>query len=410
MGSPPPRRRSPPTRTSRSTRRRRCGRGPKSEITEEQYHEFYKHVAHDFEPPLAYSHARVEGRQEYTQLLFIPQRAPFDLWDRDHRHGIKLYIRRVFIMDDAEQLMPAYLRFVRGVDRLERSAAQRVARDPAAVGGRRADPRGVGQARARPARRSGRQSARQVRDVLEGVRPRVQGRRGRGHRQQGTHRQAAAVRLDACRFSRADGVARRLCRADEEGQDAIYYITADGFSAAKNSPHLEVFRKLGVEVLLMSDRVDEWVLSSLTEFDGKPLQSVASGDLDLEQAGRRAGEAGRRRSRKARTRTARAHPGRARGARQRRAPDAAPDRFAGLPGQRRARHEHAPRAPAEGGGPERARQQAGARDQPGPPDRGALEAGVRRERCSPTGARSCSTRRCWPRAASSTTRRRSSSA
>ncbi len=100
---------------------------PKSEITEEQYHEFYKHVAHDFEPPLAYTHARVEGRQEFTQLFFIPQRAPFDLWDREHRHGIKLYVRRVFIMDDAEQLLPPYLRFVRGIDRLERSAAERLA-------------------------------------------------------------------------------------------------------------------------------------------------------------------------------------------------------------------------------------------------------------------------------------------
>ena len=104
-----------PTRTSRSTRRRRSGRDPKSEITEEQYHEFYKHVAHDFEPPLAYTHAKVEGRQEFTQLFYIPQRAPFDLWDREHRRGIKLYVRRVFIMDDAEQLMPPYLRFVRGM-------------------------------------------------------------------------------------------------------------------------------------------------------------------------------------------------------------------------------------------------------------------------------------------------------
>jgi molecular chaperone HtpG len=103
------------TRTSRSTRRRRSGARPKSEITDEQYHEFYKHVAHDFEPPLAWTHAKVEGRQEFTQLFFIPQRAPFDLWDREHRRGLKLYVRRVFIMDDAEQLMPAYLRFVRGV-------------------------------------------------------------------------------------------------------------------------------------------------------------------------------------------------------------------------------------------------------------------------------------------------------
>ena len=127
---------------------------PKSEITEEQYHEFYKHVAHDFEPPLAYSHSKVEGRQEYTQLLFIPQRAPYDLWDREHRHGIKLYVRRVFIMDDAEQLMPAYSAIRPRRDRLERSAAQRLPGNPAAIARRRDDSQRVGQTHPDPARRS----------------------------------------------------------------------------------------------------------------------------------------------------------------------------------------------------------------------------------------------------------------
>ena len=177
---------------------------PKSEITEEQYHEFYKHVAHDFEPPLAYSHAKVEGRQEYTQLLFIPQRAPFDLWDRDHRHGIKLYVRRVFIMDDAEQLMPAYLRFVRGVidsSDLPLNVSREILQQSRDVETIRAA------------------SVKRVLGLLDDlaehhpdkyatfwkrVRPRVQGRRGRGRRQQGAHRQAAAIRVDAwrCRTSR----------------------------------------------------------------------------------------------------------------------------------------------------------------------------------------------------------------
>ena len=170
---------------------------PKSEITEEQYHEFYKHVAHDFEPPLAYSHAKVEGRQEYTQLLFIPQRAPFDLWDRDHRHGIKLYVRRVFIMDDAEQLMPAYLRFVRGVidsSDLPLNVSREILQQSRDVETIRAA------------------SVKRILGLLDDlaehqpdkyaafwkrVRPRVQGRRGRGCRQQGAHRQAAAIRVDA---------------------------------------------------------------------------------------------------------------------------------------------------------------------------------------------------------------------
>ena len=207
---------------------------------------------------------------------------------------------------------------------------------------------------------------------------------------------------DAQTVSLADYVGRM-----KEGQDAIYYITADGFSAAKNSPHLEVFRKLGVEVLLMYDRVDEWVVSALTEFEGKPLQSVARGDLDLGKLGRRgrtgdAGDAARRVQG-----PARAHAGRAQGARQRRAGDAPPDRFAGLPGQRRARHQHEPRASAEGVGPEGADRQADPRDQPAASDRRATEGRIGRRAGSRTGATSCSIRRRWPRAVSSTTPRRS---
>ena len=237
---------------------------PKSEITEEQYQEFYKHVAHDFEPPLAYAHAKVEGRHEYTQLFFIPQRAPFDLWDREHRHGIKLYVRRVFIMDDAEELMPAYLRFVRGDHRLDRSAAQRLARDPAAVARTsQADPGRVGQARARRCSRTWpTNQPDEVRDVLEGVRPRPQGRHRRGRGEPRPDRQAAAVRVDHERRRRADRLARRLRRPDEgrAGRDLLHHRRQLS-AAARNSPHLEVFRKLGVEVLLMYDRIDEWVVS-----------------------------------------------------------------------------------------------------------------------------------------------------
>ncbi|MEP6917124.1 MAG: molecular chaperone HtpG [Acidobacteriota bacterium] len=254
---------------------------PKSEITEEQYHEFYKHVAHDAEPPLAYAHARVEGRQEYIQLFFIPAQAPFDLWDRDHRRGIKLYVRRVFIMDDAEQLMPAYLRFVRGIidsNDLPLNVSREI----------------LQQSRDVRAIRSA--SVKRVLGLLEdlaGKQPdkfatfwKAFGRvlkEGMGEEPANRDQLAKLLRFasthqgtDEQTVSLADYVGRM-----KEGQDAIYYITADGYPAARNSPHLEIFRKLGVEVLLMYDRVDEWVLSSLTEFEGKKLQSVSKGGLDL---------------------------------------------------------------------------------------------------------------------------------
>jgi molecular chaperone HtpG len=258
---------------------------PKSEITEAQYHEFYKHVAHDSEPPLAYSHARVEGRHEYTQLLFIPQRAPYDLWDRDHRHGIKLYVRRVFIMDDAEKLMPAYLRFVRGVidsSDLPLNVSREILQQSRDVETIRvaAIKRVLGlleDLAAHDAEKYATFWKEFGRVLKEGVAEDLVNK----------DRIAKLLRFastqgdsDAQTVSLADYVGRM-----KEGQDAIYYMTADGFSAAKNSPHLEVFRKLGVEVLLMYDRVDEWVVSALTEFDGKMLQSVARGDLDLGKLG-----------------------------------------------------------------------------------------------------------------------------
>jgi len=258
---------------------------PKSEITEEQYHEFYKHVAHDDEPPLAFSHARVEGRQEYTQLLFIPGRAPYDLWDREHRRGIKLYVKRVFIMDDAKQLMPEYLRFVRGVidsNDLPLNVSREILQQSKIVETIRAA------------------SVKRVLGLLDDLAAQHPEKYATFWKEFGRafkegivedpgnkERVAALLRFATTREDRdeqtvslADYVGRM-----KSGQDAIYYVTADGFPAAVHSPHLEIFRKKGIEVLLMYDRVDEWVVSALTEFDGKPLRSVTKGDLNLAAIG-----------------------------------------------------------------------------------------------------------------------------
>ena len=254
---------------------------PKSEITEQQYEEFYKHVAHDFEAPMAYTHAKVEGRQEYTLLLFVPQRAPFDLWDREHRRGIKLYVRRVFIMDDAEQLMPAYLRFVRGVvdsNDLPLNISREILQHSKDV----------------EAIRSA--SVKRVLGLLEDLAEnqkdkytRVWHEFGRvikeGVGEDVANRDRVAKLLRFC-STLSDTEDQTVALSDyvsrmKDGQDKVYYITADSFAAARSSPHLEVFRKKGIEVLLMHDRVDEWVVSHLPEFDGRSLQSVAQGDLDL---------------------------------------------------------------------------------------------------------------------------------
>ena len=254
---------------------------PKNEITPEQYEAFYKHVAHDFQAPLAHVHARVEGKQEYTQLLYIPAHAPFDLYDREQRHGIKLYVRRVFIMDDAKQLMPAYLRFVRGVidsNDLPLNVSREILQESKDI----------------EAIRGG--SVKKVLGMLEDLASnqpekyltfwaefgRVM-KEGVGEDFANKERLAKLIRFAS---THADSEAQTVSLADyisrmKDGQDKIYFVTADSFAAAKNSPHLEIFRAKGVEVLLLSDRVDEWMTSHLTEFDGKPLQSVAKGDLDL---------------------------------------------------------------------------------------------------------------------------------
>jgi molecular chaperone HtpG len=254
---------------------------PKSEITEEQYNEFCKHVAHDVDPTLAWTHAKVEGRQEYTQLLFIPQRVPFDLWDRDHRRGIKLYVRRVFIMDDAEQLMPAFLRFVRGVidsNDLPLNVSREILQESRDVQTIRTA------------------SVKRVLGLLDDLAEhhvekfavfwREFGRvlkEGAAEDPANADRIAKLMRFASTHVDTED---QAVSLADyvgrmKDGQETIYYVRADGFSAARNSPQLEIFRKLGVEVLLLYDRVDEWVVTAITEFDGKPLRSVAKGGLDL---------------------------------------------------------------------------------------------------------------------------------
>ncbi len=254
---------------------------PRNEISDEEYREFYKHVAHDFEDPLAWSHNRIEGNLEYTSLLYIPKRAPFDLWDRERRHGIKLYVRKVFIMDDAEQLMPNYLRFVRGVidsNDLPLNVSREI----------------LQQSKVIDSMRSG--SVRKVLDLLESLAKndpekyatfwsgfgRVM-KEGPAEDFANRERIAGLLRFasthnddDSQNVSLADYISRM-----KEGQKEIYYITADSFNAARHSPHLEVFRKKEIEVLLLFDRVDEWLVSSLTEFDGKPLKSIAKGELDL---------------------------------------------------------------------------------------------------------------------------------
>ncbi len=253
----------------------------KSDITQEQYDEFYKHVAHDMEAPLCHAHARVEGNKEYTQLLYIPAKAPFDLWDREHRRGIKLYVRRVFIMDDAEQLMPNYLRFVRGViDSAD--LPLNVSREI------------LQQSKDIDAIRSG--SVRRVLGMLEELAENHQDKfatfwqefgrvfkEGIGEDFANRERIAKLLRFAS---TLTDSEAQEVTFADyisrmKEGQDKIYYVTADTFAAAKNSPHLEVFRKKGIEVLLLAERIDEWMVGSLHEFEGKSLQSVAKGELDL---------------------------------------------------------------------------------------------------------------------------------
>lgn len=254
---------------------------PKSEVTEEEYKAFYQHVAHDYQEPLTWVHAKVEGRQEYTQLLYVPSQAPFDLWDRNARHGIKLYVKRVFIMDDAEQLMPTYMRFVRGV--------VDVADLPLNVS------------------REILQESKDIEQIRSGCTKRVLGlleelaennaekyttfwnqfgqllKEGVGEDHANQARIAKLLRFATTTTDSPEqsvSLTEYVSRM-KPGQDKIYYVTAETFQGAKNSPHLEILRKKAIEVLLLSDRVDEWMVSHLRDFEGKALQSVAKGGLDL---------------------------------------------------------------------------------------------------------------------------------
>ena len=253
----------------------------KNDITADEYNEFYKHVSHDFQAPLAYTHSRVEGKQEYISLLYIPSKAPFDLYDRERRHGIKLYVKRVFIMEDAEKLMPQYLRFVRGVidsADLPLNISREILQDSRDV----------------DAIKNG--SVKKVLSLLEDLatdKPEEYAKfwdefgrvlkEGPGEDFANKDKIASLLRFASTRL---DTASQSISLSDyiekmQPEQTAIYYITADSFAAAQHSPHLEIFRKKNIEVLLLSDKVDEWLLGSLTEFEGKKLQSIAKGDLDL---------------------------------------------------------------------------------------------------------------------------------
>jgi len=254
----------------------------KSEISEEQYRAFYKHVSHDFGEPLAWTHNRVEGRNEYIQLLYLPERAPFDLWDRHQRHGIKLYVRRVFIMEDAEQLLPPYLRFVRGVidsNDLPLNVSREILQE------------------SRDVRMIREGSTKRILSMLEDMADNDKEKyatfwtqfgqvfkEGVGEDSANRERIAKLLRFSS---SANEGAEQNVSFAEYVGrmqdkQDSIYYVTADSWEAARSSPQLEIFRKKGIEVLLLGERVDEWMLSFLHEFDGKPLVSVAKGGLDLD--------------------------------------------------------------------------------------------------------------------------------
>ncbi len=253
----------------------------KKDISDEEYNEFYKHVGHDFEDPMAHIHNKVEGKLEYTSLLYIPARAPFDLWDRDQRHGVKLYVRRVFIMDDAEQLIPTWLRFVRGVvdsDDLPLNVSREILQHNKVIDSIRSGctKKVLGLLKTMSEKdqdkyaefwkifgkvlKEGVIDAPEHKEDLSGL-----------FRFASTHEDTEEQKI-----SLKDYVERM-----QERQKAIYFVTADTYAKAKNSPHLEIFKKKGIEVLLFSDPIDEWVTSHLTEFDGKTLQSVNKGALDL---------------------------------------------------------------------------------------------------------------------------------
>ncbi len=254
---------------------------PKNEISDEEYKEFYKHVAHDFEDPLAWTHNRVEGKYEYTSLLYIPSKAPFDLYEPKQSHGVKLYVQRVFIMEDNENLMPRYLRFIRGVldsNDLPLNVSREILQSNRVIENMKSG------------------SVKKILGLLESMAKNDPEKYATFWKEFGKVMKEGPVEdssnreqvLKLLRYASThnDSDAQTVSLEDyvsrmKEGQDKIYYITADSYNAAKNSPHLEVFKKKGIEVLLMFDRVDEWMMGFISEFDGKSFQSVAKGELDL---------------------------------------------------------------------------------------------------------------------------------
>ncbi|MBZ9612795.1 molecular chaperone HtpG [Rheinheimera maricola] len=252
----------------------------KSDISEEEYQEFYKHISHDWSEPLSWSHNKVEGNSNYTSLLYVPKKAPFDLWNRDARHGLKLYVQRVFIMDDAEQFMPSYLRFIKGVldsSDLPLNVSREILQDTKVTQTLR---KGCSSRALKMLEKLSKDSEQYQAFWSEFGQVLKEGPAEDG----GNKEQIAALLRFAS--SHNDDSTQNVALADyisrmKEGQDEIYYIVADSYAAAKHSPHLEVLRKKGLEVLLLSDRIDEWLVQHLTEFAGKKLRSVAKGALDL---------------------------------------------------------------------------------------------------------------------------------
>jgi molecular chaperone HtpG len=254
----------------------------RTEISDDEYGAFYKHISHDFDEPLTWSHNHVEGKLEYTSLLYIPKRAPFDLWNRDMARGLKLYVQRTFIMDDAEQFLPLYLRFVKGIvdsNDLPLNVSREILQQDASVDAMRsALTKRVLDMLGKLARKEGDEYAgfwKEFGQVLK---------EGPAEDFANKEKIAALLRFATTHTDKAEqdqSLADYVARM-QEGQDKIYYVVAENFNTAKNSPHLEVFRKKGIEVLLLSDRVDDWLMNHLQEFEGKALQDVARGALDLD--------------------------------------------------------------------------------------------------------------------------------
>jgi molecular chaperone HtpG len=255
----------------------------KSDVSEDEYKEFYKHIAHDFTDPISWSHNRVEGKQEYTSLLYIPSQAPWDMWNRDHKHGLKLYVQRVFIMDDAEQFMPNYLRFVRGLidsNDLPLNVSREILQDS----------RVTQNLRSALTKRVLQMLDKLAKDDAEKYQTfwKNFGLVLKEGPAEDSANQEAIAKLLRFATTHADSSAQTVSLEEyvsrmKEGQEKIYYITADSYAAAKSSPHLELLRKKGIEVLLLSDRIDEWMMSYLTEFDGKAFQSVSKTDESLDK-------------------------------------------------------------------------------------------------------------------------------